>query len=316
MENKKNSIIVVSGPTATGKTGFSIEIAQFFNAEIINFDSLVFYKELNIGTAKPTKDEMQNIPHHLVGTESIFSPINAADFTKKAIPIIKDCHNRGKIVVLVGGSGFYLQALLKGMYESTNTSLEILDRSEILYLKEGITPFLSVLKDNDPESFKLYHQNDHYRIRRAVEHFWQTGFKFSDARKEMDNTKKLSPEKLYNWTIFHAYLDIPKEQHFEIIQRRSQQMLRDGLIQEVEALLKDGADGSEKPLNSIGYKETISYLRGEFASEDEYLERLNINTRRLAKSQRTWFKKVEKNCYNSLIDRDKLFEDCKMFLSE
>ena len=110
-----NKIVVVSGPTATGKTKVSIELAKKYQMEVINFDSLVFYKELSIGTAKPTKDEMDSIPHHLVGTESIFKPINAADFMEKAIPIIQNIHQKGKAVVLVGGSGFYLQAILNGI---------------------------------------------------------------------------------------------------------------------------------------------------------------------------------------------------------
>ena len=312
--NNKNKIIIISGPTASGKTKTSVNLATKLGGEIINFDSLVFYKELTIGTAKPTQKEMNDIPHHLVGTHSIYSPLNAADFIKEAVPIINRIHERNKTVFLVGGSGFYLQALLHGMYDSPTTSEKILNQSETLYLKQGITPFLKILKDEDLESFERYHENDHYRIRRAVEHFWQTGQRFSTSRKKMQTDMNLTPIEKYEWDLFHLYLDIDKEEHFKIIQKRSQTMLKNGLIEEVRAILSKGADGSEKPLNSIGYKETISYIRGDFPSIEAYLERLNINTRRLAKSQRTWFKKVEKKSYNPLTDQDILLSDCNNFL--
>ena len=182
---KQNKIIVISGPTATGKTSTSIKIAKEVDAEIINFDSLVFYKEITIGTAKPTPQEMEGIIHHLVGTQSILEPINAADFMKMAIPLINEIHQRDKVVILVGGSGFYLQAVLNGMYDSITTTPDITEKSDSLYLSEGITPFRKILKDVDQISFERYHENDHYRIRRAVEHYWMSGVPFSEAREKM-----------------------------------------------------------------------------------------------------------------------------------
>ncbi len=310
MENK---IIVFSGPTAVGKTSISISVAKEINAEIVNFDSLLFYKELNIGTAKPSQEEMSQVPHHLVGTHSIQNSINAADFAKLAIPIILNIHKKNKPVILVGGSGFYLQALLKGMYESETTSSDILERSNLLYQSSGIAPFIETLEINDYESFERYHKNDHYRIRRAVEHFWMTGKKFSSSREQMKQKENDSPVKKHNWSVLHNYLDIPKEEHFEIIQKRTDSMVEAGLINEVENLLKNGATGKEKPMQSIGYKETIGYIHGEFSSLDAFKERLSINTRRLAKSQRTWFKKQDKVCYNSLKDQDKIIKSCNEF---
>jgi tRNA dimethylallyltransferase len=304
----KNKILIFSGPTAVGKTSISIEVAKVLGAEIVNFDSLLFYKELNIGTAKPNQKEMRDIPHHLVGSHSIYEPINAAGFFKEAIPIINKIHEKEKPVVLVGGSGFYLQTILNGMYESTTTSQEVLNRSDSLYKSESITPFREILKNHDIESFQLYHENDHYRIRRAVEHYWMTANKFSSSRSEMALSKTKSPAAKYSWNIEHNYLDIPKEQHFEIIQARTDKMIEDGLIEETQKLLTQGATGQEKPMQSIGYKETISYIKGEFSDLDSYKERLSINTRRLAKSQRTWFKKLEKVCYNSLKDKDEIIK--------
>ncbi|MBT4793423.1 MAG: tRNA (adenosine(37)-N6)-dimethylallyltransferase MiaA [Halobacteriovoraceae bacterium] len=309
-----NKIIIISGPTASGKTSTSINLAKLFDGEVVNFDSLLFYKEINIGTAKPTREEQGNIPHHLIDTHSIFAPINAAGFIQEAIPVINDCHQREKVVFLVGGSGFYLQAVINGMYESVSSSKEVLERSDILYQNEGIGPFREILKNEDPDSYTKYNENDHYRNRRAVEHFWMTGERFSKSRSEMGKKGQESPSNKYQWDILHLYLDIPKEEHFPIIQARTEQMFSQGILTEVKNLLESGANGSEKPLNSIGYKEVIAYLHGEFSSLAECKERISINTRRLAKSQRTWFNKQDKTCYNSMTDLAAIESTCRSFL--
>lgn len=312
----KNKIIIISGATATGKTSRSIEIAKKVNAEIVNFDSLLFYKELNIGTAKPTSTEMQDVKHHLINNHSIANPINASDFMKEAIETIKLIHKQDKIVILAGGSGFYLQTILNGMYDSKTSSPEVITRSNSLYKDQGILPFREFLKTNDIESFNHFHENDHYRNRRAVEHYWMNGTKFSDSKKEMTLRKDQSPRFIYDWDILHCYLDIEKDKHYEIIVERSNDMYKNGLVLEVENLLAQGFTGNEKPLKSIGYKETIDFINGMFKTKEEYLERLSINTRRLAKSQRTWFKKVDKNIYHTLKDFDKLVTDCMNFSLE
>jgi tRNA dimethylallyltransferase len=313
---KKNNIIIISGPTASGKTSISIELAKSIDAEIVNFDSLLFYKELLIGNARPTDHEMDGIPHHLVGSHSIRNPINAAEFMRQAIIIINEIHSRNKVVILVGGSGFYLQAVLNGMYESETTRPDITERSDNLYKKEGIKPFRDILQKEDTKSFKQYHENDHYRNRRAVEHFWMTNNKFSNSRADMSIRIEQSPTKRFSWSILHCYLDLDKPEHYEIILKRTEKMLNDGLINEVKNLISDGFTGEEKPLKSIGYKETFDYLNQRYSNLEEYSERISINTRRLAKSQRTWFKKVEKNTYHTLNDKNKLLTDCIKFIRE
>jgi tRNA dimethylallyltransferase len=142
------------------------------------------------------------------------------------------------------------------------------------------------------------------------------GTKFSDSKKEMTLRKDQSPRFIYDWDILHCYLDIEKDKHYEIIVERSNDMYKNGLVLEVENLLAQGFTGKEKPLKSIGYKETIDFINGMFETKEEYLERLSINTRRLAKSQRTWFKKVDKNIYHTLKDFDKLVTDCMNFSLE
>lgn len=311
---KKRKLIIISGPTATGKTSLGIELAKIHHGEVVNFDSLLFYKEISIGTAKPTIEEMQEIPHHLVSVESISNPLNAADFLNKVIPIINDIFNRGKTPILSGGSGFYLQAVLNGMYDSPTTDDQILKKSDDLYEASGITPFIDILNLNDPISMQQLHPNDHYRIRRAVEHFWSTGEAFSIAKDKMKEKLQQSPPTIYQWDYFHIYLDIEKAKHWEIIEQRAKEMFKNGLIQEVKNLFDLGFSGEEKPLKSIGYKQAIQFINGEFRTIEEAIERTIIATRQLAKSQRTWFAKVEKNSYNRLVDMEKIKNDVLHFI--
>lgn len=310
-------VIVISGPTATGKTDISIELARQFGGEIVNFDSLVLYKEITIGTAKPTPEEQGEIPHHMVGVASISHPLNAADYARQALPIINKLISEKKLVYLVGGSGFYLQALVKGMYDSPTTAKEITERSDKLYDESGIAPFLEILKKEDPLSFARYHENDHYRVRRAVEHFWNTGTPLSSERARKDQENEAREESnIHGWNLLHLHLDIPREEHFNIIQKRTDRMLATGLIEEVDQLLKQGFSGQEKPLQSIGYKEVLELKSGELADLEACRERINISTRQLAKSQRTWFNRIEgKHTFHPLADRSLISETVRKFIA-
>lgn len=303
-------LIVLSGATATGKTDISLELARKFGGEIVNFDSLLLYKEISIGTAKPTPEEQGHIPHHLIDVRSISSPMNAADYAREALPVVSRLLEEKKKVYLVGGSGFYLQALLKGMYDSPTTSREIQEHSDRLYQEQGIAPFLELLKTHDPESFQRYHENDHYRIRRAVEHWWSNGTKLSDERMKKDSAnQELGRNTIHNWDVLHLYLDIPRDEHLHIIEKRTQRMLDQGLHDEVKALLAQGFTGLEKPLQSIGYKEILNYHFGVYKTLEECRERIIISTRQLAKSQRTWFNRdTQKFSFHPLQDRQSLMD--------
>lgn len=308
-------VVIISGPTATGKTDISIELARKLGGEVVNFDSLLLYKEITIGTAKPTKEEQGEIPHHMIDVASIAHPMNAADYAKMALPIIKELHAQNKLVYLVGGSGFYLQALVKGMYDSPTTPKEILLRSDELYNQEGIAPFLAILKKEDPATFARYHENDHYRIRRAVEHFWANGVPLSSerAKKDQENADR-EASNIHGWDMLHLHLDMPKEEHLEIITKRTHRMLDNGLLQEVEGLLNAGFSGNEKPLQSIGYIEVLDLHNGILKSKEECLERIIISTRQLAKSQRTWFNRIpDKKTYHPLLNRNLILETVRNF---
>lgn len=316
------NIIIITGPTASGKTQISIDIALLIQNElkkdvsVINFDSLLFYKEISIGTAKPTLEERQNITHHMVDVASISSPMNAADFIKMGDQIIADELAKDKICILVGGSAFYLRALLKGMYESASPSDEIKNQVESMLKEEGISSIISYLKEHDPEILNHLHENDHYRLSRAVEHHLMTGSPISLEKKKMDDLDPYDfSSNIKDWNIFHVYLDLPRDEHYQIILKRTKKMIEDGLLDEINQLKVAGFTMQEKPLASIGYKESIEYLNNQFKSLDECIERIAISTRQLAKSQRTFFNKIKpKNEYHPLNNREQIFTDVKNFL--
>jgi len=317
-------VIIISGPTASGKTSTSLLLAKVLkeefntNCAIVNFDSLLFYKELNIGTAKPTQDELDAVEHHLVDICSAKDEQNASSYVELAENKINELIDQNKVVILVGGSGFYLRALIKGMYQSESTSYELRAEVDKLYKSEGIAPIISFLKEHDPKSLELFHENDHYRLMRAYEHFKQTGTMISIEKEKLDKSLPydFSINKHPNWDMFHLYLDLPKEQHWDIILKRTQLMINDGLVEEVKSLLNNGFTGEEKPLKSIGYKETLDFINGQFSNENEYIERIAISTRQLAKSQRTFFKKVTpKHSFHPLEDKEKIVESIVKFLN-
>lgn len=318
-----NKLIIISGATATGKTKTSIDLAEnIINVlkiptVIINFDSLLFYKEISIGSAKPTTLEKKNIEHFMIDIESIKSPINAADFIKRGEDIIKRSMAQNKCVILTGGSAFYLRALLKGMYDSAPPSEKTKEKINYLYQKDGIAPIIDFLKTNDPESLLSLHQNDHYRLIRAALHFETTGTKISHQKNLLDENSPYDfTEIIHPWKILHLYLDLPKELHFEIICKRTEKMFNDGLMEELGNLVQQGFTLEEKPLHSIGYKEAIELRRGLFENRKKCIERIAISTRQLAKSQRTFFKKIiPKHCFNPIDDQDKIFETVEQFLS-
>ncbi len=321
MAQRKNKLIILSGATATGKTGLSIDISKKFNNNkfsVVNFDSLLFYKELNIGTAKPTEEEMQAVEHHLVNVGSISQEINANDFVKLAEEKINELHEQGKIPILVGGSTFYVRSLIKGMYESPSPTDELKEEIEILYKTEGIAPFIDFLSKNDPESLQQLHENDHYRLMRAFEHYKTTGSPISlqkrsyDENNPYDFSKNIRPD----WNMLHISLELPKDLHWQIMEKRAKEMIDSGLIEEVKGLLSQGHTGHEKPMQSIGYKETLAHLSGDLTSKEELVERVFINTRRLAKSQKTFLKKITpKETFHTLEERDKIFDLVSRFLN-
>lgn len=328
-----NPLILLTGATATGKTQVSLKLAKElsmsgFKSEVINGDSLLFYRELNIGTAKPDANELTQVQHHLIDTRSVTEPMNASDYVKEAEALIARLHTEKIVPIITGGSAFYVRALIKGLYEGESSSQESINKVQKLEEQNGWSVVRLCLQEHDPESFESLHENDHYRNKRALEYFFTTGKKFSSEKlaKEEKGPYDFSKPQNPDWKIHHAYLQIPKEDHWKIMDKRVEQMLKQGLLEETQDLLEKGFDPQLKPLQSIGYKETIDYLKfleTKILEQDKptdilsLRERIFINTRRLAKSQKTFFKKINpKITYNSLKEQDQIIKETLDFLEE
>lgn len=321
----KSPLILITGATATGKTSLSIDLCNFLKsleieAEIINGDSLLFYRELNIGTAKPSPEEIKSAPHHLINVTSVNSPLNASDYVDRANAIIDNLHQSGKIPIITGGSAFYIRALIKGLYGGESSSADAIKEVEAIEKTQGWSAVRNKLKECDPLSYENLHENDKYRNKRALEYFLTARVPFSQLKEAKDELGPydFSTPQNSSWNIHNIYLSVPKEEHWEIINRRAKEMIQNGLLEEVSGLLREGYSDELKPLQSIGYKETIEYLKTSDQKPSDLIslqERIFINTRRLAKSQKTFFKKIApKMTYNPLEDREEIFSDCLDFL--
>ena len=302
--------MLITGPTGTGKSDWAVKLGLILKEHgqecaIINFDSLCFYKELTIGTAKPGAALLSKVEHFLIDIASIKNELNAHAFCKQAKDLIKQFTQNGKYIILVGGSPFYIRALMKGMYRSDNLSPDMKNNLQEIYKRDGIEPFLQYLRIFDPASLARLHVNDHYRLLRAVEYNISTERPISEEHHEFqeegpyDFSKNQFPES----DLLHFYFDIPKDEHWKILKQRARLMIEQGLVLETKALLDNGDSGEEKPLQSVGYKETLAYLNGEIAEPDELAEKIYISTRQLAKTQRTFFKRITpKITVNPLVD--------------
>lgn len=324
MTSPTKKTIIVSGPTGCGKTSTSIELGKFLKSKnvesvIVNFDSLCFYKEISIGTAKPSLEEQAKHPHSLIDVASIAEDFNSSHFIQLAEEKISDLHQKGIIPILVGGSAFYLRALIKGMYETEAAPQEVKAKVEKILKENGTQGLIDELNDFDPKAMKSLHPNDEYRITRALEHCLTTGQKWSEQKRQKDES---DPYDLQNkidkdWEMFHIYLNIQKEEHYPLIEKRAKTMVDSGLIEEVQNLLNNGFTGQEKALGSIGYKEVVSWLKENKEDREALAEEIFIHTRQLAKSQRTFFNKIHpKNEYHPLLDQENIKEDLLSFLAD
>ena len=278
----KQPLIIITGPTAVGKTEASIQLAKKLNGEIISADSMQVYKTMDIGTAKITKEEMMGVPHHLIDILSPEQDFNVYTFQQLAMAAVEDICSRGKIPILVGGTGFYIQALLYGISFKEETTSSRSEFEKILEEKGNI--FLhNMLKEIDPVSADIIHPNNAKRVIRALEFYQENGEPIS-KHNEIERQKESQFQSVY------FVLNMPREQLYERINLRIDQMLDAGLIKEVTALKESGIKREMTSMQGIGYKEVLDYLDGETTYEDMvYL--LKRDTRHFAKRQITWFKR-------------------------
>ena len=298
MKSNRTRHIFIVGQTASGKTGLSLKLAKDLDAEILNTDSLMFYKDLSIGTAKPSKEELLTVPHHMVDICDVGEDINASDYSEKAHDILS---NNKKNFLCVGGSGFYIDALDKGLLPLPQTDQAIVE--EVNALGDPV----EFLKDVDPETLKTISEEDLYRVKRALQVYCQTGKPLSQWKKE--NVLKPYAKKIA--------LHIERDQLLERVKLRVDMMFEEeSLIEEVKRALEDNKSEGWRPLSSVGYKQTLDYLNGGYSSLEEVKADIVTKTMQLAKRQKTWFKKDPTVKWFSFNDDYSVIKDYVMDLWE
>ncbi|HEY1063463.1 MAG TPA: tRNA (adenosine(37)-N6)-dimethylallyltransferase MiaA [Daejeonella sp.] len=275
------TLIVIAGPTAAGKTALAIQIAKHFKTEIISADSRQFYREMSIGTAKPSKEELAAVRHHLIDSHSIKDFFSVGDFEKKVINLLKELFKSHDQVILVGGSGLFINAVCNGFDELPVASEETRSRLNQLLDEKGIEHLQEKLKKADPAYYAEVDIHNPQRLIRALEVFETSGKPFSSFRTNI-------PKKR-NFNIIKLAISPNRGKLYEQINLRVDQMLENGLLKEVEGLKEYRHLNA---LNTVGYSEVFEYFDGKL-SEEEAIDKIKQNTRRFAKRQITWFKKSE-----------------------
>ena len=276
-------LLCLLGPTAVGKTEIAIQLAQRLNAEIVSVDSRQIYRQMDIGTAKPTPEEQQAARHHLIDCVNISQPFSVADYQSLADAAIADIQNRGKQVLLVGGAGLYFRAIVDGLFEGPGADPSLRERLETEAAQRGVNTLHERLRTCDPEAAERIHPNNLVRVIRALEVYELTGVPMSEHQQQWQQENQRYP--------FTAFcLTLPRALLYQRIEQRVDVMLANGLVAEVESLLAAGYTRDSIALRSFGYKELIAYLDDE-CTYLEAVEQLKQNTRRFAKRQLTWFRK-------------------------
>ncbi|TDO22004.1 tRNA (adenosine(37)-N6)-dimethylallyltransferase MiaA [Pedobacter duraquae] len=273
------TLIVIAGPTAVGKTALGIEVAKHYRTEIISADSRQFFIETEIGTAKPSADELTAVKHHFINSHHIHDFFSTGDFEQAAIKLLEELFTKYDVLVLVGGSGLYINALLNGLDDLPATDLNIRAQLNATFLERGLEPIKEQLSVVDPEYFASVDQQNPQRLVRGLEFYLSTGQKLSAY---LHNTKKKRP-----FNIIRIGLNKDRQELYDQINYRVDLMMDNGLLDEVRSLLPYR---SLNALKTVGYSELFDYLDGLISLEDA-INSIKQNTRRFAKRQLTWFRK-------------------------
>ncbi len=276
---QKKYLIVILGPTAVGKTHLSIEIANALGADILSCDSRQFYKELKIGVAAPTEEELAAAPHHFIGHLSIHDYYSVSRYEEDVLAFLDDYFKTRQMALLVGGSGMYIDVVCNGIDDLPDPDNDLREHLKKRLENEGLESIRAELKERDPEFYHIVDLNNPKRVLRALEVCLQTGKKYSELRSQ----KKVQRP----FEIVKIGLQLPREILVERIHQRVDAMLEEGLLEEVRSVFRYRHLNA---LNTVGYKELFQYLEGNW-SFDFAVEKIKTNTRRFAKRQMTWFRK-------------------------
>ena len=278
------NLICIAGPTASGKTALSIALAKELGGEIMSCDSMQVYKGMNIGTAKPTAEEMENIPHHMLSVAEPWEDFSVGKYCQMATPIVDDILSRGKTAIIVGGTGLYMDALIKGNDFAPVPSTGRREELEKLAAEKGIEAVIEQLRSVDPESADRLHPSDQKRIIRAMEVYLETGETITEHNRK---TQGIPPR--YD-PVWFALEDADRADLYARIDRRVEVMLQQGLIAEIQGLLDAGIPEKCTAMQAIGYKEFVDALQGR-SSMETATALVQQSSRKYAKRQLTWFRR-------------------------
>ena len=279
----KPEVYVIGGPTASGKSKLAVELAKKINGEIISADSMQIYKEMNIGTAKITKEEMQGIKHYLIDIVSPNERYSVSNFKNDAELAIEEILKKGKTPIIVGGTGLYIDSLIYGIeFQDEEIDTEYREKLNKIAENEGLEKLYPKPKEIDPEAMKKISINDKKRIIRVLEIYHKTGK--TKTKQEIESRKK---ELKYNFKVFA--IDMDREKLYSRIEKRVDMMVDEGLIGEVKGILEK-YNQFPTAMQGLGYKETVEYLQNKI-SKEEMIEKIKKETRHYAKRQLTWFRK-------------------------
>jgi tRNA dimethylallyltransferase len=302
-----NKVLVILGPTCVGKTQVSLKLADILKGEIVSFDSRQIYQCMDIGTAKPTKEERERIPHHLIDVILPDQKFSAADYGKKAREIITRIIEKGKQPIAVGGSGLYLNALTQGFFQGPPADEDIREKLKREAQKKGQDSLYDRLNNVDPQAAERIHPHDLVRIVRALEIYELTGKPISECQKN-------GYYEIFPISFLKIGLTLERSKLYQKINRRVMDMVEKGLLREVKGIIDSGYARELKAFKTVGYREMILHLSGYLAFEDA-IEKIKINTRRYAKRQMTWFKKDKDIAWLDVTDKN-LFGKILRLLSQ
>ncbi len=277
----KSSLICIVGPTAVGKTEIAIQFAQHLDAEIVSLDSRQIYREMDIGTAKPTPDQRGAVPHHLIDCVEVDQPFSVAEYQRLADAAITETHGRERQAMAVGGAGLYFRGLIDGLFDGPGADAKIRSKLQREADEHGNAALHERLRQCDLETADRVHPNNRVKVIRALEVYELTGKPISALQEQWKTDEPRYPFRAFG-------LNMPREMLYRRIEDRVDQMVEVGLIEEVKRLLDQGYPRDCGAMQSFGYKELIEYLDGT-RTLDEAIALLKQNTRRFAKRQLTWF---------------------------
>jgi tRNA dimethylallyltransferase len=305
----KKPLIIIAGPTAVGKTDISIEVAKKIDGEIVSADSMQIYKYLDIGSAKPTKEEIQGVPHYLIDEIDPRTEFSVSQYRDLAKKYIDKIISKNKIPIVAGGTGLYVNSLIYDMdFSSAKSDNSIRERLTSEYERYGIEYLHSKLKEVDKDTAERIHPNNVRRVIRALEVYYSTGESIKDFSKDL----KISED--YDYILIGLNRD--REELYERVNKRVDIMVGSGLIDEVKKLVEMGLKVEDISMKGIGYKEVIAYLNGEYDLE-RAIELIKRNTRRYAKRQLTWFKRYRNMKWFNIdndSDKEKIINDIIQFV--